>query len=68
MILYTMVPQEQVYPADVEEFGGQMMVEHHGVPLLVQKVEDKYRIIRVMSSDPAHYMNSTICPGEFLPN
>jgi C-terminal processing protease CtpA/Prc len=68
MILYTTVPQEQIYPVDAAEFSGQMMVEHQGVPLLVQKVDDKYRILRVMSSDPAHYLNGTICPGEFITN
>ncbi|WP_175989067.1 YlzJ-like family protein [Bacillus sp. Marseille-Q1617] len=68
MILYTTVPQEQIYPTDAEEFSGQMMVEHDGVPLLVQRVDNKYRIIRIMSSDPAHYLNSTICPGEFITN
>ncbi|KSU62569.1 ribonuclease [[Bacillus] enclensis] len=68
MILYTTVPYEQVYPTDAADFSGQMMVEHQGVPVLVQKVEDKYRVIRVMSSDPAHYMNSSICPGEFITN
>jgi hypothetical protein len=68
MILYTTVPQEQIYPVDASEFSGQMMMEHQGVPLLVQKVDDKYRILRVMSSDPAHYLNGTICPGEFITN
>ncbi|NQD67000.1 ribonuclease [Bacillus haikouensis] len=68
MILYTTVPQEQIYPADETEFSGQMMIEHQGIPLLVQQVNNKYRIIRIMSSDPAHYMDGTICPGEFITN
>ncbi|MCA1059109.1 YlzJ-like family protein [Rossellomorea aquimaris] len=68
MILYTVVPNDLVFPTDVNEFSGQMMMDYQGVPLLVQQVENKYRIIRVMSSDPAHYMNDQICPGEFINN
>ncbi|MCR8848701.1 YlzJ-like family protein [Rossellomorea sp. SC111] len=68
MILYTMVPNDLVFPADGNEFSGQMMINYQGVPLLVQQEENKYRIIRVMSSDPAHYLNDQICPGEYLNN
>ncbi|MEI2663833.1 YlzJ-like family protein [Rossellomorea sp. LJF3] len=68
MILYTMVPSDLVFPADGSEFNGQMMINYQGVPLLVQQEENKYRIIRVMSSDPAHYLNDQICPGEYLNN
>ncbi|MGG3913084.1 YlzJ-like family protein [Rossellomorea vietnamensis] len=68
MILYTMVPNDLVFPTDENEFTGQMMINYQGVPLLVQQEESKYRIIRVMSSDPAHYLNDQICPGEYLNN
>ncbi|MGG4169840.1 YlzJ-like family protein [Rossellomorea vietnamensis] len=66
MILYTMVPNDMVFPTDESEFSGQMMINYQGVPLLVQQEENNYRIIRVMSSDPAHYLNDQICPGEYL--
>ncbi|MCA1053570.1 YlzJ-like family protein [Rossellomorea aquimaris] len=66
MILYTTVPQEQIYPTDASEFTGQMMMEHQGIPMLVQKADDRYRIVRIMSSDPAHYLDGTICPGEYI--
>lgn len=68
MILYTVVPNDLVFPMDGSEFSGQMMMDYQGVPLLVQQEETKYRIIRVMSSDPAHYLNDQICPGEFINN
>ncbi|KPL61083.1 YlzJ-like family protein [Rossellomorea vietnamensis] len=66
MILYTMVPNDMVFPTDESEFSGQMMINYQGVPLLVQQEKNNYRIIRVMSSDPAHYLNDQICPGEYL--
>jgi hypothetical protein len=68
MILYTVVPNDLVFPTDGSEFSGQMMMDYQGVPLLVQQEENNYRIIRVMSSDPAHYLNDQLCPGEFINN
>ncbi|MGM0750487.1 MAG: YlzJ-like family protein [Bacillota bacterium] len=68
MILYTMVPNDLVFPTDSSEFSGQMMMEYQGVPILVQQEENRYRIVRVMSSDPAHYLHDQICPGEFINN
>ncbi|WP_226674147.1 YlzJ-like family protein [Rossellomorea aquimaris] len=68
MILYTVVPNDLVFPTEASEFSGQMMMDYQGIPILVQQEEHKYRIIRVMSSDPAHYLNEQICPGEFINN
>jgi hypothetical protein len=66
MILYTTVPQELVFPTEQDTFSQQTMVEWQGIPLLVEQSEQQYRVVRVMSSDPAHYLNEQICPGQYL--
>ncbi|BCB03413.1 YlzJ-like family protein [Bacillus sp. KH172YL63] len=68
MILYTMVPDDLIYPTDESVFSGQMMMDYQGIPLLVQQEENKYRVIRIMSSDPAHYLNDQLYPGGFIGN
>lgn len=65
MILYTMMPQELVYPPEEQKQStGQMMVNYKGVPVLAEQVDAmNYQIIRVMSTDPSHYLNSDNAPG-----
>ena len=65
MILYTMMPQELVYPPEEQKQStGQMMVNYKGVPVLDEQVDAmNYQIIRVMSTDPSHYLNSDCAPG-----
>ncbi|WP_456271493.1 YlzJ-like family protein [Bacillus sp. AK031] len=66
MILHTTVPQELIFPPGQDAFTQQMMVEWQGIPLLVEQSQQQYRVVRVMSSDPAHYLNDDICPGQYL--
>lgn len=64
MILYTMMPQELIYPTDELEFNKQMMIQFDGIPLLVeQTTENCYQVLRVISSDPNHYLDSRCSPG-----
>lgn len=64
MILYTMMPQELIYPCDESEFGKHSEVVFNGIPLMVEKTEDnQYRVVRVMSTDPAHFLDSRCIPG-----
>ena len=64
MILYTMMPQELIYQTDVSEYEKQQIVSYQGIPVLVN-MEDTQTgtVIRIMSSDPAHYMNEACFPG-----
>lgn len=64
MILYTMMPQDLIYHTDPGEFEKQKLVTYEGIPLLVN-MEDGQNctIIRVMSSDPSHFMNDKCSPG-----
>jgi hypothetical protein len=64
MILYTTMPQEMIYPIDQQEYTKQMMIQYDGIPLLVEQTTDScYQILRVMSSDPSHYLDSRCFPG-----
>ncbi|MDQ0270168.1 YlzJ-like family protein [Cytobacillus purgationiresistens] len=64
MILYTMMPHELVYQAEGQEFDRQRVIDHNGVPLLVEMVEGSdCRVLQIMSSDPNDFLNETLTPG-----
>lgn len=64
MILYTIVPPEHIYPQDFEALSGQMMMNYNGIPLLVEKEEGfSYRVVKIVSSDPNHFLRDDCCPG-----
>lgn len=64
MILYTMMPQELIYPTNEMDYGNQMLIQYNGVPLLVEQTDDyMYQVVRVMSSDPNHYLETSCYPG-----
>jgi YlzJ-like protein len=65
MILYTMMPQDLVFPPEEQQqSSGQMMVNYKGIPVLAEQVDvGSYQIIRVMSTDPSHYLNTDCAPG-----
>lgn len=66
MILHTTVPQELIFPTEQDAYSQQTVVEWQGIPLLVEQSQQQYRVVRVMSSDPAHFLNEEICPGQYL--
>ncbi|RFU67827.1 YlzJ-like family protein [Bacillus sp. V59.32b] len=64
MILYTMTPHDQIFPSDEESFSRYVAVNYNGVQLLAEKQENNdYRVDRIISTDPAHYLDETIQPG-----
>ncbi|MBS4189290.1 YlzJ-like family protein [Bacillus sp. FJAT-49705] len=64
MILYTMMPQELIYQTEPSEFNRQKLITYEGIPLLVQMDEGQTcTVIRVMSSNPVHFMSATCFPG-----
>ncbi|MFK9095329.1 YlzJ-like family protein [Bacillus salipaludis] len=64
MILYTMMPNELVFPYEVESASKQQMVTYQGIPLLVDLADQQnVQVIRILSSDPQHFMNEMIYPG-----
>lgn len=65
MIFYTMMPEELMFPTLEEDYKRQSIVEMNGVPLLVQATTtSQYEIVRVLSSDPRHFLDNQYCPGQ----
>lgn len=59
-----MMPQELIFPTNEFDYGKQMMIHYDGIPLLVEQTEEQsYQVIRVMSSDPNHFLDSRCSPG-----
>ena len=64
MIMYTMMPEELIFPINQDIFDKQQVIDYNGVPILVAKTEThEYEVIRVLSTDPNHYLHSPIQPG-----
>ncbi|KHD86553.1 YlzJ-like family protein [Heyndrickxia ginsengihumi] len=66
MILHTMMPKEMIFPTDSLEFTKQEMIAYNGVPILAEQVEQGYRIIRILSSNPNDYLQAELMPGTLL--
>ncbi|MFB6466699.1 YlzJ-like family protein [Cytobacillus sp. Hz8] len=68
MILYTMMPHDMIFPTNQDDFSKQKMVSFDGIPLLVEKDDQsqQYRVLRVLSSDPVHYLDGRCEPGSYL--
>ncbi|WP_226528334.1 YlzJ-like family protein [Metabacillus niabensis] len=59
------MPEELMFPSVGTDFEKQSIIELNGVQLLVQQTDNsQYEIIRLMSSDPQHYLDSQLCPGQ----
>lgn len=68
MILYTMMPHDLIFPVDETEFSRQQEIMYNGVPLMVQRTDDDhYQVVRVLSSDPSHYLDAQYVPGTKIP-
>ncbi len=64
MILYTTMPEALIFPTDATEYERQKIVSYEGIPVLVDMGEGREcTVIRVMSSDPGHFMNEQCSPG-----
>ncbi|KKB38918.1 hypothetical protein QY97_01161 [Bacillus thermotolerans] len=42
------------------------LVNWKGIPLMVERAENQYKVIRIMSTDPVHYLDESIAPGQFI--
>jgi hypothetical protein len=64
MILYTMMPNELIFPYEKDGYQKQIKITYNGVPLLVEPADPQtYQVVRVLSSDPQHFLDDRICPG-----
>jgi hypothetical protein len=67
MILYTVMPMEMMFEPAMSDFEKQSLIEVRGIPMLVEKIDgDNCRIVRMMSTDPFHFMNQDLQPGTVL--
>ncbi|WP_243296463.1 YlzJ-like family protein [Bacillus litorisediminis] len=64
MILYTIVPHEHIYPSNEAAYSKQKLIQYNGIPVLVEQEEDySFRIVKIVSSDPNHFLREDCCPG-----
>lgn len=63
MILYTMMPHELIYGAGDQLESGRQIIQINGIPIEAEQVGDSYTVIRLISTDPAHFMDSRLMPG-----
>lgn len=68
MILYTMMPHELIFPHEEKESPKQMAIRYDGIPLLVEVTNGgECQVIRNLSTDPNHYLDSRCIPGAKIP-
>ncbi|MFT8322777.1 MAG: YlzJ-like family protein [Bacillus sp. (in: firmicutes)] len=64
MIMYTMMPQELMFPISQDLYEKQHVIDYNGIPLLVSENEShEYEVLRVLSTDPNHYLHEPVQPG-----
>ncbi|ENQ3106584.1 YlzJ-like protein [Bacillus sp. 491mf] len=57
MILYTIMPEQLVYPIDHAEFAKQKIIHVDGIDMVVEMGnENNYSVIRVLSTNPEHFL------------
>lgn len=66
MILYTMMPQELIFPEDANVWNKIEMLNVKGVPVLAEQLDEGYRITRILSSNPFDYLNPELAPGNVI--
>ncbi|GKU82533.1 YlzJ-like family protein [Niallia sp. NCCP-28] len=67
MIMYTMMPEELIFPIHQDIYEKQRVINYNGIPLLVELNQPhQYEVIRILSTDPNHYLHSPIQPGTKL--
>lgn len=68
MIMYTMMPDELMFPIGQETFEKQQVIDYNGIPLLVAKNDMlEFEVVRVLSTDPSHYLHAPVQPGAKIP-
>lgn len=65
MIIYTLVPQEYLYQEEEQGQNRPQAIELNGVQMLVQPSGGQMcEIVRLLSSNPYHYLDSQYAPGQ----
>lgn len=57
MILYTIMPEQLVYPIDHTAFAKQKTIHVDGIDMVVEMGnENNYSVVRVLSTNPQHFL------------
>ncbi|WP_026675821.1 YlzJ-like family protein [Fictibacillus gelatini] len=66
MILYTMMPRELIFPYDqTNDRETHSVMVYNDVPVLVEHLSmGECRIVRILSTDPNHFLDQSFQPGE----
>ncbi|MDU2066152.1 MAG: YlzJ-like family protein [Sporomusaceae bacterium] len=66
MILWTIMPPEAVFPEANPEHGYKQM-RYLGCNIFAEELSvSKYRLVRLLSTDPADYLRPELQPGRIL--
>ena len=66
MALYTVMDADTVLKGMGEETSSYIQMEKDGVQLLVENSCGVQRVVRVLSTDPNHYLNDKYYPGQIV--
>ncbi|HLR14587.1 MAG TPA: YlzJ-like family protein [Bacillota bacterium] len=65
MILYTPLCQEDVFPSTFESTYEYIQVQ--GKTICVDKQEESYKIVQLLSTNPSDFMDTSFQPGTDIP-
>lgn len=68
MTWYTLMPSELMFPEDgTSQNPQQTTMLYNDIPVIVEQLSPlEYRVVRVISTDPQHFMDEKCCPGQIL--
>ncbi|AZV42331.1 YlzJ-like family protein [Peribacillus asahii] len=68
MTLYTIMPHEHVHPHQHEALTAYFEIMYNGIPVMVEHDGGTMlRIDRILSTDPAHFLQESVQPGQSIP-
>ncbi|MCL7746524.1 YlzJ-like family protein [Halalkalibacter alkaliphilus] len=67
MILYTMMPQEMIFPEDDQSYTSQQVISCEAGHLVVEQVNhSQYRVVRLISGNVMNYLDDKYAPGSII--
>lgn len=64
MILYTTTPLEIIFSNSEKDAANRHLTQVNGIPVLVEIAGNEAEIIQVMSTDPMHFLQQEVSPGQ----
>ncbi|GER65682.1 hypothetical protein BpJC7_02910 [Weizmannia acidilactici] len=65
MILHTMMPHELMFPEEAG-FSHFETLNVQGVPVLAEQLDEGYRIVRILSTNPYDFLRPGLAPGNVV--